>query len=883
MAGDSLTQPNRIERPHSREQQWLAIARLALYFVLGCALTVSGGLLWRATLDAGVGLHHRLPSAGDPSMAVPFVGVTVQLMGRPADVLESRLAELRHAGIGWVRQRFDWRKIEPVPGAFDWTEADGLVDAITRAGLVPIAVLDGAPDWALAPADRAARNELAPPADFADYARFVAAFAARYGAHVHYYQIWDEPNIAPHWGQRHIDPVGYAHLLRAAAPAIRSRDINAVVLTAALAPTVDRGHLAIDEVYFLQRMLAAGAAPYFDAVAIQPFGFGDSPATARQGLEILNFARAALIRRALVDAGLGNRPIWAVRYGWNRLLNSPWGTVTPAIQAAYATAALDRAWHEWPWLATMGWAVDQPTESPGLPLWGFALTDVASHAAPVFEALAAWQRQSPPRPHPFPSVPVAGWSVWILAVVLTGWRSLAAARLIGWSSLQVRYRLMPRWVHRCVWLALIVVYHLATFSPLIVLCWLAAAMLCLAQTRVGIWLAVAAIPFFYMHKEFQLVGVTLAVPPTHALVAVLLPATYLAAQHRPQYTVRPTPLFWWELTPLLLLPMSLLAAVNVWQWPAFIRGTLDLVIIPLILWLEVRVLAPAASDRRYIFQALVAGGVLAASVGLLSWLYGNGVLVDGMRRLVGPHFSPNHTALYLERTLFLSLAALFVVAQHQRALAIGATAVTAAALVLTGSRGALLLGVPTGLVVFACLALYQRPDLRRWTHRWRQGGIAVVAFAGLVVLAGAQWQHGRLTNLETVGLRLDLWRSALAHWRDHFWAGVGPGGFFWSYPAYLRAGAAEVNQLHPHSLWLELVTTWGIMGLAWFALVSIALVIAMQRQGKSGLSIRWIAAGSCAAFAAALAHAQIDTFFLLADLAAWNAVAWVLATAPTAD
>lgn len=878
-----LTKPILAGQSRFSERMWLAVMRLALYYVFGCALVVAGGLLWRATLEAGAGLNRSPPPAGAPGMDVPFAGVTVQLAGRPSDALETRLAELREAGFGWARQRFDWREIEPAPGEYDWAETDRLVDAISQAGLAPVAVLDGTPDWALAPADRVAQNGLAPPADFADFARFAAAFAARYGDRIRYYQVWDEPNVSPHWGARHINPVEYASLLRTAAPAIRSSDAGAVILTAALAPTVDRGHLAIDEVYFLQRMIAAGAAPFFDAIAIQPFGFGHSPATPRQQPDMLNFARAALIRRALVDAGLGDKPLWAVRYGWNRLLNSPWGTVTPDDQATYASAALDRAWSEWPWLAAMGWAVDQPAEAAGLPAWGFALSDAAGRPAPLFAAVATWLREPRVRAAPSPSAPWLGWAAWLLATAVAGWRSTAAARLVDWRGLLARYRRAPRWVHAGAWMALILVYYLAAFPPLIVLCWLAAALLCLAQPRVGLWLAVALIPFFYAHKELQLVDATLAVPPTHALAIALLPAAHVAIRRRSDLTFRPAPLIWWELVPLLLLPMSLLAAVNVWQWPDYLRGTLDLVVIPLILWLEVRVLAPKEVDRRKVLLALVAGGVLAALVGLAGWLRSDGAMIDGMRRLVGPHFSPNHTALYLERTLFLSLAMLLIVARRQRAAALAASGVVAVALVLTGSRGALLLGVPAGLAALAGFALYRRPGLWRLARRrrrWMIGAAAVVTVAVLVLVI---WQRERLANLQTVELRLDVWQAALALWRDRFWAGVGPGGFFWSYPAYLRAGAVEVNQLHPHSLWLELVTAWGVLGLAWFALSVVALVTAIRRQDRSSALTFWIVAGCCAAFAAALAHAQTDTFLLLADLAAWNAVAWALATAPAAD
>ncbi len=79
------------------------------------------------------------------------------------------------------------------------------------------------------------------------------------------------------------------------------------------------------------------------------------------------------------------------------------------------------------------------------------------------------------------------------------------------------------------------------------------------------------------------------------------------------------------------------------------------------------------------------------------------------------------------------------------------------------------------------------------------------------------------------------------------------------------------------------MTTWGVWGVAWFVLIGAALVTAMRQQRNAGIATFWITAGACAGLAAALAHAQTDTFLLLADLAAWNAVAWALATAPVSD
>ncbi|MEZ4618183.1 MAG: hypothetical protein R2867_22080 [Caldilineaceae bacterium] len=86
----------------------------------------------------------------------------------------------------------------------------------------------------------------------------------------------------------------------------------------------------------------------------------------------LNFGRFQLIRDTMVAAGDGTTPVWAVRYGWNRALNSPWATVSEADQVHYAVDALTLARTDWPWLTAMAWAIDQPAASAADPSWGFA-------------------------------------------------------------------------------------------------------------------------------------------------------------------------------------------------------------------------------------------------------------------------------------------------------------------------------------------------------------------------------------------------------------------------------------------------------------------------------------------------------------------------------
>ncbi|MEZ4663553.1 MAG: hypothetical protein R2911_38925 [Caldilineaceae bacterium] len=345
-------------------RSYLAALRLGLYYALFCFGFLYLALQTRDFREYGL---SALPQSPTFPLNHPLrLGTTVELTQYTPTEQQQALARLRDGGLHWARQRFDWRTMEPRPGDFDWRAADAMVANITQSGLTPVVVLDGSPAWARDARDQAPHdNPLAPPADPADFARFAAAFAARYGAQVRYYQIWDEPNIAPHWGDRHIEPVEYARLLYAAGQAIRGTDADAQIITAALAPTADRGHTAIDELYFLQRLYAAArtfdvvhpgenltaagasfdplpASPLrgrsfdpllswrgpgrgeqlppprlFDAVAVEPYGFGYTAVDSRQRPNLLNFQRVRLVHEVMVAAGDGATPLWAVRFGWN--------------------------------------------------------------------------------------------------------------------------------------------------------------------------------------------------------------------------------------------------------------------------------------------------------------------------------------------------------------------------------------------------------------------------------------------------------------------------------------------------------------------------------------------------------------------------------------
>ncbi len=833
-----------------------ALRLFSLYAVL-CSSVLVTVLLVRAAIEAGPVANAPQPPQDAPAGQIPLLGVTVELTQYATR--QERLAALRRlhdAGFGWVRQRVEWSSVEPIPGDFRWETFDAILADVVDADLTPVVVLDGSPPWARDPRD--ANNPLAPPQDITDFARFSAAFATRYAETVRFYQIWDEPNIAPHWGNRLVEPIHYALLLKEAAAAIRAADPNAVIITAALAPTQDRGHTAIDEVYFLQRLYAAGAAPDFDAVAVQPFGFGNPPTDPRSRIEVLNFTRLRLIRRVMLAAGDAETPIWAVRFGWNRALNVTWGTVTGAAQIRYTEEAIALA-RSWPWLAALGWAIDRPAGPSSEPDWGFALFDADGSVDPLLTAFTD-PVIAPAMPSPTPWTLPAALAGFVVSAMVVTWRSVAAARVLSFGAGMARYRsARPAW-RLAAWIALLVIYYFAIWPPLIGLCLLAAAILIYACPVDGVILVAALLPFHFQHKEINLVAVTLVLPPAHAALIATLPTWWKEKRKQAHRRIRLS-----DGLALTWIGISLLPAFSVWQWTAYAAGLWGLVLAPVLLYAAVRRWIVDAEQRRTVFVALAMGGLVAAVIGLIQWLSGGGVTVDGVRRLMGLTFSPDQTALYLLRTLFVVIGVMLSRRSGSwRWSWAAAAALVSVALILTGSRGALLLGIPAGI---AGLIWPGRGRQMRRPAPWLIAAIGLILVAAVGI--GMLLLGDRLQNSETVLRRFAIWQGALDLWRSFPIAGVGPGGFFWRYPAFIAPAALdEPNLLHAHTVWLNLTTGWGAFGLVWMAALLTWLVSTMRKLRTPRLD--WLSVGAMAAFWAALIHGQVDAFMVLPELAAWN-------------
>ncbi|ABU59093.1 beta-galactosidase [Roseiflexus castenholzii] len=201
---------------------------------------------------------------------------------------------------GWVREDFHWYWLEPEQGRFDWAIYDRAIARLAGSGVNIIGVLNTAPAWATPfPDDAPGRPSYYAP-DPAAFARFASAVVTRYRDRVRFWQVWNEPENVRYW-QPQPDPAAYAALLRAAYPAIKSADPNAVVLSAGVVPT---------NIGFIRAIADNGAWGSFDILAVHPYVDPFSPENGQIGAGDVSAVKT------LVD-NLGRKPIWATEFGWS--------------------------------------------------------------------------------------------------------------------------------------------------------------------------------------------------------------------------------------------------------------------------------------------------------------------------------------------------------------------------------------------------------------------------------------------------------------------------------------------------------------------------------------------------------------------------------------
>ncbi len=307
------------------------------------------------------------------------------------------------AGFHWIRQEFPWEDIEiSAKGDYwdhkwdqdAWEKYDHIVDLADQYDLEIIARLSNPPAWSRAQGNDA--GPFAPPDDLDDYGDFVEAVVRRYQGRIRYFQIWNEPNIYPEWGEQPVSPEEYTDLLKVGYTRVKKACPECVVISGALAQTIPLGPRDLNDFIFLQRMYDAGAGDYFDVLAMQGYGLWSGPTDRRMRPRVLNFSRPLYLREIMVENGDAHKPIWLTEMNWNAppadFPNKQFGYVTPEQQARYAVLAFQRAQQEWPWLGVINvWFFKRATDTEtDQAMYYFRLVEPDFEPMPVYDELQSY-------------------------------------------------------------------------------------------------------------------------------------------------------------------------------------------------------------------------------------------------------------------------------------------------------------------------------------------------------------------------------------------------------------------------------------------------------------------------------------------------------------
>ena len=718
----------------------------------------------------------------------------------------------------------------------DWQEVRSRLNRVRGAGALPVLILDGVPPELAEESDPAARwgrDDPGLPSTWPDaYARFAREAVRELGPTATHFQIGSIANGARDGFPFPVHPVRYGQMVGAAAAAMHSERNDLCLLSAPLRPPSSAAAAVFDRSDWIRRFRQSRGIEAIGGLQLAPAAVPFDDAESKL---------VVLLSAAVLSPDTSRRPATSLT------IVRPSSTV-PGTGELY-----------------------------GYRLGPTAAASTSRHC--LFDRFGIGFREAALPPQR--TTPLFGL-IWLMAATL-------AVRSLGPTTKPVHALLAGRpdsGTHRTrdvavlAMLTTVLILAMASRNWLWTSCGL--ALLCALAFVWPVhnwWLMLAALPFQQVHADSgSLLGTSLiSLSPAHLLLLGLMPRTLAEAAKD----------WHWRLA-----GWRTVSAAHWFAAAWFGLAVYGLVHSPdtsgsqaalLLDWLPLGVLAATLQRAREqrAWQggtvALVVGTCLFSVQGLGEWLI-EMHQTTGAVRLSGLTFSPNHAAMIAGRGLWVA-AALYGLtkANPVRAVSAAVVALHAAALFATISRGALLLGLPAGLL---------------WTligHRRRQapglnadlppnGQSTKIALVAASVLAvgllffgwgtnfGPLWD--RMTDAEPIQARIDIWQYGASLIPASSPLGPGPDRFAMRMDRAPFHPGISPDLHHPHNVLLESILRWGGWGLL-PTLILLPLLWTSLRHRHRGTRGR-MGAGLAAALAAGLAHSLVDTFWMLPDVAAMN-------------
>ncbi len=599
---------------------------------------------------------------------------------------------------------------------------------------------------------------------------------------------------------------------------------------------------------------------------------------------------------------------------------SPWGTDTEAVQSVRLAGAIQRARSEWGWMGALFVQTLQPNAPADDPLWGFALVDRTLQPRALYAAASnSIVANVTSASFDFTRLYLTLIALAIVALV-AAWRAVIAASRIpwanGWRVIEARFIALPE-IAQLALLALSATAFYYSPNAIFNLALLAVLVFLFAlRLDLGLAITVFTIPFYLLPKNL-IGGAQFSLVEILTLVSVAAWAVRQATSEKEkgksgsviaseakqspsqskeiassQKSLLAMTLSSFDLAVIFFVLLGILSIKAAGNFGVASREFRVIVIEPALLYGLIRASNLTRRDLHRLVDAFILSAVAVSLIGLYQYFFTNWVIVgEGVRRVLAVYGSPNNLALYLDRALpFVIARALFadggrlkvtatkaqsLPSQAQptqvglvqllrrihspRSLYALAALFIVAALYLTYSRGAWLIGLPAGLLFIGLFS----------GRRVRFAVVGLVVIGVIALIPFSQTERFKSLFQEGTGtgfFRVSVWQSGIEMIRDHPIFGVGLDNFLYEYPKYIQPDAwREPNLSHPHNIVLDFWLRLGVLGivaLGW-------LVFGFYRTGFRKLAgeNRALALGLMASMTAALAHGMIDAAYFYVDLA----------------
>ncbi|MBI5958189.1 MAG: O-antigen ligase family protein, partial [Chloroflexi bacterium] len=323
---------------------------------------------------------------------------------------------------------------------------------------------------------------------------------------------------------------------------------------------------------------------------------------------------------------------------------------------------------------------------------------------------------------------------------------------------------------------------------------------------------------------------------------------------------------------ILVLAFAALGIISLsWAefWSPAIRELRVVILEPAAFYFLIRMMRLERRDIVWLADTLLFTGAMIALVGLVLYFTGESVVdaEEGPRRLISVYGSPNGVGLYLGRCLPFALGYLLLSRRGswRWLYGVGCGAVMLFAVVLSQSRGAILLGIPAAIVVIVII---------RYGRRGLLPAALTLAAIGIVLIP-LTLVLPRLADLfgDTTFFRKSLWYSSVQLIRERPLTGVGLDQFlYWYRSRYLLPEAWEEPNLSvPHNMllnhWVSLGLFGVLAGIAFQGMFWRMIWRVRTRLTESDPLLLALMLGLAGSMADLLAHGLVDVGYFAINLA----------------